>query len=245
MFNPIGSSVIKIDELDSTNVYLQQISGLQTVDEGMLIWTERQLSGRGQQGNSWYSKEGESLTFSFILSPVFLYADEQFYLSKAFSIAVNQFLVRKFQLKAQIKWPNDILLNGNKIAGILIENIILGNKLKQSIVGIGININNRVFPEHLKATSVYLNSHCNVSLKECIDEIIPLLNEMYSLVILKQWKEIDRLYFDSLYGYEKVLRFYSDHYFNGRIVHVDNLGYLHVETDAGVEKYTFKEIAFC
>lgn len=96
MFNSIGSSVIKIDELDSTNLYLQQISKLQTINEGVLVWTERQLSGRGQQGNVWYSKEGESLTFSFILSPTFLNADEQFYLSKAFSIAVNQYLFKKF-----------------------------------------------------------------------------------------------------------------------------------------------------
>ncbi|NUM50624.1 MAG: biotin--[acetyl-CoA-carboxylase] ligase [Flavobacteriales bacterium] len=245
MFNSIGSSVIKIDELDSTNLYLQQISKLQTINEGVLVWTERQLSGRGQQGNVWYSKEGESLTFSFILSPTFLNADEQFYLSKAFSIAVNQYLFKKFQLKVQIKWPNDILLNGNKIAGILIENNILGNKLKQSIVGIGINMNNKVFPGHLKATSVYLNSLCKINIGECIDEIIPFLNDMYSLVILKQWKEIDRLYFDSLYGYKKVLRFYSGGYFNGRIVHVDNLGYIYIETDVGVEKYTFKEIMFC
>ncbi|CAG0978011.1 BirA family transcriptional regulator, biotin operon repressor / biotin---[acetyl-CoA-carboxylase] ligase [Flavobacteriales bacterium] len=245
MFNSIGSSVIKIDELDSTNLYLQQISKLQTMNEGVLVWTERQLCGRGQQGNIWYSKEGESLTFSFILSPTFLMADEQFYLSKAFSIAVNQYLVKKFQLKVQIKWPNDILLNGKKIAGILIENNILGNKLKQSIVGIGINMNNQVFPEQLRATSVLLNSAHKVDLRECIDEMIPFLNEMYSLVILKQWKEIDRLYFDSLYGYKKNLRFHSDGYFNGRIVRVDEVGYIYIETDAGVKKYTFKEVMFC
>jgi BirA family biotin operon repressor/biotin-[acetyl-CoA-carboxylase] ligase len=244
-YKPIGSIIEKLSEAESTNLYLCSKSKLCKIEEGTIIWTEKQTNGRGQQGNIWYAKEGESLTFSFIFYPNFLYLGEQYYLSKAFSIAVCKYFFDFFNLKTQIKWPNDILFNGKKICGILIENTILGNTLKNSVVGIGININNKVFPGELSATSVLLNTVTHYDINKSLDAIIPYLNEAYLQLTLKQWKQIDKSYHELLYGHEKSLQFFSSEYFEGKIKKVDEFGFLHIETHKGIKKYAFKEIVFC
>ncbi len=244
-YNPIGSIIEKLKEVDSTSLYLCSISKLNKIQEGTVVWTERQTNGRGQQGNIWYAKEGESLTFSFIIYPNFLQIEEQFYLSKVFSIAVCNYFLKIFNLKTQIKWPNDILLNGSKICGILIENSVSVNSLKQSVVGIGININNMIFPSELKATSVFKQKTNRYDIGKCLNEILPFLNEAFLLLTLKQWKQIDKTYHELLYGYEKPLKFFCLNNFEGVIKKVDEQGFLHIETIEGIKKYTLKEIVFC
>lgn len=93
---------------------------------------------------------------SWIVYPAFLSVQDQFQLSKAVSLAITDFL-SLFSIEAEIKWPNDILCSGSKICGILIENSIMGDELRHSIVGIGLNVRQEVFPEFpWKATSMYL-----------------------------------------------------------------------------------------
>lgn len=103
-----------------------------------------QSRGRGQRGNSWSSSAGANLTFSVVLCPGFLETAQQFYLSKAVSLAVCD-TVESFGVRPQVKWPNDIYIDGRKVAGILIENDLAGNFLSRSVVGIGINVNQTEF----------------------------------------------------------------------------------------------------
>jgi BirA family biotin operon repressor/biotin-[acetyl-CoA-carboxylase] ligase len=116
--------------------------------EGTVAVAARQTAGRGQRGNTWCGSEGESLTFSAVLEPVFLEAAKQALLSESVALAVSDALLR-YGIEARVKWPNDIYIGARKVAGILIENDVRGNVLTRSVVGIGLNVNQREFPAEL------------------------------------------------------------------------------------------------
>ncbi|MDR0384451.1 MAG: biotin--[acetyl-CoA-carboxylase] ligase, partial [Prevotellaceae bacterium] len=114
--------------------------------EGIVVVCREQTAGRGQRNNRWESAAGKNLTVSLILYPVDMAANELFRLSKIFSLAVAVSLNR-YGINAAIKWPNDIYVETRKIAGILIEHSFDGNKLVFSVAGLGLNVNQAVFPE--------------------------------------------------------------------------------------------------
>ena len=121
-----------------------------------MVSVDYQYAGKGQGDHQWHSRPGENLLMSLLLFPAFLSASDQFYLSRVASLALIDTL-KTLKLAPLIKWPNDILVNRRKLAGILIENGITGNKLSHSIIGIGMNLNQTEFPDFpLKATSVAL-----------------------------------------------------------------------------------------
>lgn len=141
--------------------------------EGMVITTDKQTSGRGQRTNSWLSEAELNLTCTYFLRPVFLAAKDQFLLSAAVALSVfdviNEF---KSSERLKIKWPNDVLVGEKKIAGILIENSVRGMNLDNSLVGIGLNVNQVEFEDGLLATSLLKESGKRLE----IDEVLNALN---------------------------------------------------------------------
>src|SRR5688572_19765009 len=133
----IGNNILKLDAVDSTNTYATTLLKNQKPPEGLIIQAFHQTAGRGQMGTNWHSPAGESLTFSVILTPTFLKVDQQFYLNMAVSLGVYEYLTTKGVAGGLIKWPNDILVQRKKLAGILIENALQGNKIQHSIIGVG------------------------------------------------------------------------------------------------------------
>jgi BirA family biotin operon repressor/biotin-[acetyl-CoA-carboxylase] ligase len=113
--------------------------------EGVVVVCAEQTAGRGQRDNRWESAPGDNLTMSLILRPVDMATNKLFILSKAFSLAVVRSL-NHYGINASIKWPNDIYVETRKIAGILIEHSFLGNGLIFSVIGLGLNVNQVVFP---------------------------------------------------------------------------------------------------
>ena len=109
---------------------------------GDIVWAERQTAGRGQRGHKWSSAEGLNLTFSLVLEPRFLPAGEQFLLNVALALTDT---FAQFGIAARIKWTNDIYAGDKKLVGILIEHSYSGQTLARTIVGIGINVNQRAF----------------------------------------------------------------------------------------------------
>ena len=100
--------------------------------EGSVVWAHHQTQGRGQAGNTWQAMPGQNLTFSLILYPTFLANDQLFYLSKLTSTVLRNVLLTHLPTHdIEIKWPNDMLVNRQKIAGILIENQFEGARLKK------------------------------------------------------------------------------------------------------------------
>ncbi|MCD8172940.1 MAG: biotin--[acetyl-CoA-carboxylase] ligase [Alistipes sp.] len=131
-------------ELVSTNDHASSAE----YGEGDIVVAGSQMRGRGQRGNYWHSTLGCNLTLSLVVEPRFLPASEQFLLSETVSLAVVDTL-RRYGIESTVKWPNDIYVGDKKIAGILIENDICGTVLSRSVIGIGLNVNETDFPEHL------------------------------------------------------------------------------------------------
>ena len=140
--------VIHLKEVDSTNNYLKKILYEQRPVEGSVISADFQTAGKGQMGNFWSSENGKNLLLSLLVYPNGLPAKDQFIISRIASLAVKNCL-DKFVDDIRIKWPNDIYRKDKKIAGILIENDVQGKFIQNSIIGIGININQQNFADDL------------------------------------------------------------------------------------------------
>ena len=136
--------LIHINETNSTNNYLQSLCSEQKVEELTVVVADFQTSGRGQRGNSWESAPSKNLLFSTVIFPEFLEARRQFLISQVISLAIKEEL-DTYTTDISIKWPNDIYWKEKKICGMLIENDLMGRNISQSIVGIGININQEAF----------------------------------------------------------------------------------------------------
>ncbi|MDA8956176.1 biotin--[acetyl-CoA-carboxylase] ligase [Flavobacteriales bacterium] len=163
----IGHKIIRLDSVNSTNSFLSENLNNISFFEGIVVVADTQTQGRGQGDNLWHSKLGDNLLFSVLLQPKcdLIY---QFYLNQFVAVSICQTL-KLFGLDCHIKWPNDILVDDKKIAGILIENKIQGRMLHSSIVGVGLNINQSKFPDQLvNPTSM------NLLLKELIDKELVL-----------------------------------------------------------------------
>ena len=135
-FPAIGSSVIELSEIDSTNNYAMQLANGGMAEHGTVVITNYQTKGKGQQGNQWSSEPGSNLLFSIILDTSHDDIQSQFLLNAAFCSGIAHMLMEHFELSAtSIKWPNDIFIHKKKIAGILIENLIRGQQWQFAIAG--------------------------------------------------------------------------------------------------------------
>ena len=135
--------IIHIDETDSTNRWLQNHQLIANSHEPIAIWADYQTAGKGCGTNSWESERGKNLTFSLLIHPTEVPASRQFVISEWVSVALCETLEHYIYNKVEIRWPNDIYVGDRKIAGILIENTLKGNHIKDSIIGIGLNVTSR------------------------------------------------------------------------------------------------------
>lgn len=155
----IGQSVQYYPKLDSTNTKAWELISENT-ENGTVVITDNQTKGRGRQSNKWISSPGKSLTFSIIMYPNALPSQTNLY-SLIAGLSITDCLI-EYDIQARLKWPNDILINGKKVGGILCESKISGGIIKSMVIGIGLNVNEEVtdLPEELrdKATSLIIES---------------------------------------------------------------------------------------
>ncbi len=228
----------------STNDIAMEMVRKSDTREGTVIITDEQVKGRGQRGNEWLTTPGKNITLSLILKPNFIKATNQYFLNMAISIAVNNTIKYYLdKLKCEIKWPNDILVNRKKIAGILIENNLTGRNLEYSIVGIGLNVNQLDF-NGLKGTSLKQELEVDFSLREVLQKLIENIEAYYLKLKASKNSEIKEEYLESLLGYKTRLRFRSEYEFDGLIEDVSDTGILSVFINGSVKTFDFKEIEF-
>jgi BirA family transcriptional regulator, biotin operon repressor / biotin---[acetyl-CoA-carboxylase] ligase len=242
----IGSKIIKIETLDSTNLYLQRALKDQEIEEGTLVIANEQTQGRGQRDNRWESKKGANLTFSFVLYPKNLHASDQFILSKLVSLALCDFL-KLFLHDVRIKWPNDIYIKKKKIAGVLIENVISGSHISSSVIGIGMNINQGSFRPGLPfATSLRIETGTNYALDNLLEQLRECLNERFDEYVSGNISKIHHEYLITLYQYMELRQYQSNNMnFTAKITGIDDDGRLCLLTeDNDLLKFAFKEISF-
>lgn len=153
-----GNTLLTFDRVESTNKTAADLLSLSKVDHGAVILAHEQTAGRGQRGSSWHAAAGLDLTLSIVVKPMALRADEQFALGKIAALAVHDVVRTHVVGDVRIKWPNDVLVERRKVAGILIKNDIVGELVMSSVIGIGLNVNNTALDPGLVATSLALET---------------------------------------------------------------------------------------
>lgn len=216
--------------------------------EGIVVAAKYQEQGRGQRGNTWESEQGLNLTFSILLRPDFLRVEEQFLISKIASISVCDWIGAYLKDKhVAIKWPNDIYIENNKVAGILIENSFSSSKLDISVVGIGINLNQKEFSTDLpNPTSLAIETTRVFDVQTALEEFLSCFKERYTQAKSGEVTFIDSEYLKKLYRKDIYCTYRaSNDEFEAKIVGVKPTGELMLQTEKGEERsFAFKEVTF-
>jgi len=247
LFTP--EKIIRLHTVGSTNVYLSELlSNHQGTPEGMVVIAFAQTQGLGMENNRWLSESGKNLTCSILLDPVFLRADQQFILNKIISLSVYD-LVKSYIIreKVNIKWPNDIYIQDKKVAGILISNIIEGNKFIHAIVGIGLNINQVKFPVNLiNPTSFELVLKKNTDVERVFSSLLSNLENRYNQLKNNEFTTIHDDYLNALYRLnERHFYIYRGEKISAEISGVSPFGHLQLLTsDSAIIECDLKEIEF-
>lgn len=235
----------KINATQSTNNYLKSLMTDSATKDWVVVVANEQLQGRGQMNTTWQSQKDKSLTFSVLKRFKGFSVEDQFYLSKAVSVAVFEALTF-FQISdLKIKWPNDILSDQKKMAGILIENFIKNTSIYASIVGIGLNVNEDSFCDLPRATSMKLTANRHFDLEAVFLKLLQVLQEKMELLENKQFDCLDRMYLSNLHKLEVLTVFENAQHqlFEGIIRGVSKEGKLVVETkNEALRSFDLKEI---
>jgi len=169
----MGSKLLRYESLSSTNDLAREMAEA-GAEEGLAIIAEAQTAGRGRMGREWRSPRGEGLYLSLVLRPD-LDPRSSSIITLCAAVAVAETLSFDLGLPADIKWPNDVLVRGRKICGILAESSIESDRLQHVILGVGINLSQAEFPEDIRqaATSIFIESGKTLA----CDDLLPLLFE--------------------------------------------------------------------
>lgn len=238
--------LIRVEETNSTNNYLQALCDERKVEEFTTIVADFQTSGRGQRGNSWESEPGENLLFSFVVFPEFLEARRQFLLSQIVSLAIKEEL-DNYVADISIKWPNDIYWREKKICGMLIENDLMGRNISQSIAGIGININQKAFyspaPNPVSLRQITGKQY---DILEILENVMVRVQSYYKLLRDGDTEKIATRYEKSLFRKEGMHRYRdANGEFLARILSVEPEGRLILEDEMQRKRgYMFKEVEY-
>ncbi len=240
----LGKKTIFLPECPSTNSAAMDFLKIGSASHGTLILTDNQTQGRGQRGNTWHAEPKQNLTFSLIIKPGFIVPAQQFQLHLMVSLALVDVL-DEFVSPVRIKWPNDIYIGKKKIAGILIENNLRGGKIENAVIGIGLNVNQTIFPHLSSATSLCLVTD-KVYDREELLELIVLKIEKYFLKLKNgDVQSLKQAYLNSMMGYNEALKFEdASGVFTGIIRGVSEAGQLIVERAGNQQHYDLKEVKY-
>lgn len=236
---------IELDEVDSTNNFLKHYRPASRKDM-VVASAEYQTAGRGQTGNIWESSRGENLLFSVLLHPQHLEARNQFILSQAISLAIAETLCHVVA-DVSIKWPNDIYIGNDKVAGILIENTIMGHEIEECVMGVGINVNQSIFMSDApNPTSLKLITGHEQERIFLLAHIVELLKSHVKSIARGDVEGIRNRYMEMLYRRNGVHRFKDDNgLFEASIAGVESSGHLLLITTTGEKRrYAFKEVSW-
>lgn len=232
----LGNKLFVFESIDSTNTCAKTLAEA-GMEEGATVLAEFQSEGRGRLGRSWLSEPGKNLLFSCILRPS-LGKEQAGLLTFFAAIAVARALERFTNLHIECKWPNDLLLNGKKCCGILLENSLSGGKLVYAILGIGINVNQREFQNdiRLSATSLALEAGTEIDRKKLFQNIMRELDSLYNDVKKNQFTRMLTEWNDrcAMFGRD-ILIDCGGTTLSGRAMGLHNDGGLVVQTATGNE----------
>lgn len=246
------NQIIRLNEVESTNSYLMELMREdRNRPQLMAVMAEHQTSGRGQRGNTWLSEPGKNLTCSFLLRHGSISAKEQYAVSAFVAYGLYKTIARYMtsiqKEHLSIKWPNDIYYGDSKIGGILIEHSITGEVIDYSIAGIGLNLNQEVFPSEIpNPVSLRQITGEEYDPEEVLARILKRFGFMIEEFLLGNYGEMHQRYMSHLYR-RRGLYPYSDKdgRFLASIKDVLPSGHIILEREDGTEStYAFKEVMF-
>jgi len=198
--NFVGRNFIYCEEIDSTNTYLMDRENKNNTD-GTVILAEKQTEGRGRKNRVWYSAKEQNLNFSILLTSKKYFGKNLNLINLASSLAVSQAIENLYQLNAELKWPNDVLIKGKKVCGILLEASSQGSKIDKVVIGIGLNVNQSMFQGefNLPPTSIKIEANENIERERLLAEVLNNFEELLEKSIskpsevLREWKSRCRM----------------------------------------------------
>jgi len=238
--------IIKLDAIDSTNSYLKKLLTKESLDDLTVVISKHQTKGKGRNGNIWANDASLNLAFSIYKRFNRLNINNKFILNLISSIAVFHLLNENKLNKLTIKWPNDIMSENKKISGILIENSVKGNFINHSVIGVGVNVNQRKFKNLPNATSMFIETGREFSL----DTLASRLGEIFSKNFLQYEKNEGALL--KYYNNQLFLKNTDSNFitkdgkrFSGKITRINKNGELIImKADKREVNYTENEIRF-
>lgn len=234
----VGHKIIHLERVDSTNNYTAKVFKSGDIHSGTVIMADIQTNGRGQRNNNWQSAQFENITMSFPLVLSQLKNTPIITLNYAIGLALKEFL-SYYTNNISLKWPNDVMVNDKKIAGILIESFYTGGHLKSSIIGIGVNINqsNIVIPN---STSLGIETDKKYQPKLLVFELIKTLNKQLEQLALGNFSTL-KSQFDAILWKKDIQRKFknliTDEKFDGIIKSTDINGDIIIEINGSEEKF--------
>jgi len=240
----IGNQVIKVKSVDSTNNYAAKLLNQTKVPFGTVIMAHYQTNGKGQRNTIWSSNGGDNLLMSVLLDLSFMPSEKIFFLSKSIALAIRAAVVDVIGVESNLKWPNDVLIDNKKIAGVLIENQWNNSNIVSSVVGVGLNVNQVDFQESFSATSLKKITNKNYNVDNILKVLCKKLNKYYNQLASLNFDNIDIEYHQHLVNYNKFCEFEENNIlFNAKVKGVNQQGELMLEfTNGDVKSYELKQI---
>lgn len=240
----IGRNFIYTDEIESTNSELLS-NKQQFKKSGTVILAEKQSSGKGRKGRTWQSARGLNLTFSILLGRDAVDELNINHINLAASLAVSAAIENLYQLKTELKWPNDVLINKKKVAGILAETSIKGNVVDRIVIGIGINLNQYSFQGdfNITPTSLKIETGLEIDRENVMAEILNIFEELiFELAIhpkniLNDWRSKCKMIGDKITVTE------NDNIISGIFHDIDDNGYLLLKKNSEIERIHFGDVS--
>jgi BirA family transcriptional regulator, biotin operon repressor / biotin---[acetyl-CoA-carboxylase] ligase len=240
----IGRTFVYAEELSSTNTFLMDKQNGYN-QNGTVVLAEKQINGKGRKDRVWYSAPDSNLTFSILLTKDKFLVNHSSLINFAASLSVAVSIENLFQLKTELKWPNDVLIDGKKTSGILIESTSQGNKIERFVIGLGINVNQNSFQGtfNYPPTSIKNELGRNIDRERLLAEILnnfELLLEKIktdSVEVINDWKSKCKMI-----G-EKISIVENDKEKFGIFYDIDDEGYLLLKTKDKIQKIHYGDVS--
>jgi BirA family transcriptional regulator, biotin operon repressor / biotin---[acetyl-CoA-carboxylase] ligase len=239
----IGRNFIYVDEIESTNNFLLDKKN-NFSKNGTVILAEKQSKGRGRKDRVWYSAKDQNLTFSILINDQKYFKENFNLINFAASLAIANAIENLFPLRTELKWPNDVLINSKKTAGILIDSVSQGSQVERVVIGFGINVNQNLFQGsfNFPPTSIRMELNENIEREKLLSEVLNNFEEIIEKIskdpeaILKEWKNRCRMI-----G-EKISVIEGDDVRYGIFDDIDDKGFLLLKTKNSIERVHFGDV---
>ena len=238
--------LIKLNAIPSTNDFLKELSRNQELKNWTTVIANNQTKGKGQMGAVWESEIGKNLIMSVFIKDILSENSKKFDLNVAVSLAIISVLRTLNIPNLSIKWPNDIMSDSKKIGGILIENIFKWDKSIESIIGIGLNVNQIDFSGLPKASSIGLIMKKNYDLETLLKQILKKIEANCNLILNTNFDNSRLNYYNLLFKINVPIVFEraNNLKFMGIIKSVSENGLLEIQLeDDTIQQFSIKEIS--